>query len=56
VKNNSTVEGIEYVATKVGVVLLVLGGMHFFNMFNIAKMRKKAKKPNPLNEIKAATN
>ena len=36
------VDGIEYVATKVGVVLLVLGAMHFFNTFNIAKMRKKA--------------
>ncbi|MCZ6675070.1 MAG: hypothetical protein O7C75_19225 [Verrucomicrobia bacterium] len=43
-KPTGTVEGIEYVATKIGVVLIVLGGMHFFNMFNIAKMRKKAKK------------
>ena len=50
-----TVEGIEYVATKVGVVLIVLGGMHFFNMFNIAKMRKKAKRPKTGNEIAAAT-
>ena len=41
------VSGIEYVATKVGVVLLVLGAMHFFNMFNIAKMRKKAKAKTP---------
>jgi len=46
-KPTGTVSGIEYVATKVGVVLLVLGGMHFFNMFNIAKMRKKAKAKNP---------
>ena len=44
VKPTGTVEGIEYVATKIGVVLIVLGGMHFFNMFNIAKMRKKAKR------------
>ena len=35
------VDGIEYVATKLGVVLLVLGGMHFFNMFNFNRMRKK---------------
>jgi len=42
-KPTGAVDGIEYVATKVGVVLLVLGAMHFFNMFNIAKMRKKAK-------------
>ncbi len=36
------VEAIEYIASKLGVVLLVLGGMHFFNMFNFAKMRNKA--------------
>jgi hypothetical protein len=27
------------------VVLLVLGAMHFFNMFNFDKMRKKARRP-----------
>ena len=43
-KPTNTVEGIEYIATKVGVVLIVLGGMHFFNMFNFAKMRGKAKR------------
>lgn len=43
-KPTGTVEGIEYVATKIGVILIVLGGMHFFNIFNIAKMRKKAKR------------
>ena len=46
-KPTEAVTGIEYVATKVGVVLLVLGAMHFFNMFNIAKMRKKAKAKHP---------
>lgn len=34
-------EGFEYICTKEGVVLLTLGVMHFFNMYNIAKMRKK---------------
>ena len=34
-------EGIEYIATKLGVVLLVLGAMHFFNIFNFDRMRKK---------------
>ena len=34
-------KGIEYIATKLGVVLLVLGFMHFFNMFNFNRMRKK---------------
>jgi hypothetical protein len=37
----NAVEGLEYVSTKLGVVLLVLGAMHFFNMFNFSKMRKK---------------
>ena len=35
-------EAIEYISTKIGVVLLVLGVMHYFNMRNIAKMRSKA--------------
>lgn len=37
----SFVSAIEYISVKVGVVLLVLGGMHFFNMFNFAKIRSK---------------
>ncbi|WP_438480607.1 hypothetical protein [Oleiharenicola lentus] len=32
---------IEFVSTKLGVTLLVLGAMHFFNMFNFDKMRRK---------------
>lgn len=32
---------IEFFSTKVGWVLLVLGAMHFFNIFNFDKMRKK---------------
>ena len=28
-------------STKVGLVLLILGGMHFFNVFNFAKIRRK---------------
>jgi hypothetical protein len=34
---------IEFLSTKVGLVLVVLGGMHFFNMFNFDKMRRKAR-------------
>ena len=34
---------IEYLSTKVGLVLVVLGVMHFFNMFNFDKMRRKAR-------------
>jgi hypothetical protein len=36
------VEGVEYISTKLGIVILVLGAMHFFNMFNFSRMRKKA--------------
>lgn len=38
-----TVTAIEYLTFKIGVVLVVLGGMHFFNMKNIAKIRAKGK-------------
>ncbi len=39
----NTQEAFEFVSTKLGVVLLVLGVMHFFNMFNFDKMRKKGR-------------
>ena len=44
------VEGVEYISTKLGIVILVLGGMHFFNMFNFSRMRKKglAQRPPPI--------
>src|SRR6266704_2239652 len=32
---------LEILSTKVGLVLVVLGAMHFFNIFNFAKMRRK---------------
>lgn len=38
-------QAIEFVSTKVGLVLVVLGVMHFFNVFNFAKMRSKAHRP-----------
>ena len=41
------VEGVEYISTKLGIVILVLGAMHFFNMFNFSRMRKKALTPRP---------
>ena len=48
-KPADVVEGVEYISTKLGIVILVLGGMHFFNMFNFSKMRKKglAQRPPP---------
>lgn len=36
---------IEFLSTQIGLVLVVLGVMHFFNMFNFDKMRRKAKRP-----------
>ncbi|MET0262769.1 MAG: hypothetical protein ABW223_07710 [Rariglobus sp.] len=40
-KPDTAQEAFEFVSTKLGVVLLVLGVMHFFNMFNFDKMRRK---------------
>lgn len=47
-KPTNLIEAIEYISTKIGIVLLVLGVMHYFNMRNIAKMRSKTlRKPQP---------
>jgi len=32
---------IELESEKIGVVLLILGGMHFFNMYVLARMRRR---------------
>jgi len=37
------VQAIEFISFKIGVVLVVLGAMHFFNVFNFAKIRRKGK-------------
>ena len=39
---NSLDTMIEALSTKVGIVMLVLGGMHFFNMFVFSRMRRRA--------------
>lgn len=44
-KPENAQEAFEFVSTKLGVVLLVLGAMHFFNMFNFDKMRRKGLAP-----------
>jgi hypothetical protein len=41
-KPGDTVKAIEFFSTKIGIVLLVLGGMHFFNMYIFARMRRRA--------------
>ena len=35
-------EGLEALSTKVGSVLLILGAMHFFNLYVFSKMRRRA--------------
>jgi hypothetical protein len=35
-------EAIELESTKLGVVMLILGGMHFFNILVLAKIRKNS--------------
>jgi DMSO/TMAO reductase YedYZ heme-binding membrane subunit len=41
------VQGVEYISTKLGIVVFVLGGMHFFNMSNFSRMRRKGCAPRP---------
>lgn len=43
----SASEGIEALSWKVGLVLLVLGGMHFFNLFIFSRIRNRSY-PRPL--------
>jgi len=35
-------ELLEVLSTKIGAVLLILGAMHFFNLYVFSKMRKRA--------------
>src|SRR5437870_11131788 len=37
--------GLEILSSKVGLVLVVLGIMHFFNLFVFSKLRRRAHKP-----------
>ena len=38
---NSTQEGIEALSYKIGLVLLVLGGMHFFNLLIFQRIHRR---------------
>lgn len=40
----------ERLGTKIGLIILILGGMHFFNLYIFFKLRNKAKhqRPSPL--------
>jgi hypothetical protein len=44
---------IELESVKIGVVLLILGGMHFFNILVFAKMRNRSVPPPPLPQYSA---
>jgi hypothetical protein len=56
---NTVRNSIELVSDKIGVVLLVLGVMHFFNLFVFSRMRKRAHEqviprftvPNPQQQV-----
>lgn len=39
---NTAQEGIEALSWKVGMVLVVLGAMHFFNLYIFSRMRRRA--------------
>ena len=39
---DSVRQAIEIVSDKVGIVLLVLGAMHFFNLFVFSRLRKRS--------------
>jgi hypothetical protein len=41
----SASEGIEALSWKVGMVLIVLGGMHFFNLFIFSRIRNRSNGP-----------
>lgn len=41
-KPSNLTGAIEFLSTKVGLVLVVLGVMHFFNLYVFTKMRKRA--------------
>jgi len=41
-KPDNLVEAIEIVSWKTGIVLLILGGMHFMNVYVFSRMRRNA--------------
>ena len=43
-------QAIEYLSTKVGLVLVVLGAMHFFNLFIFSRMRLRGRRNQSLAE------
>lgn len=51
-KAQDAVTAIEYLSTKLGAVLLILGAMHFFNLFVLSRMRRRGlRQPLPVEVI-----
>lgn len=48
----NTVQSIEYLSTKVGLVLVILGIMHFFNLGILSRMRRKQMQTNSLPPVR----
>jgi hypothetical protein len=45
---------IEYLSTKIGLVLVILGAMHFFNLFVFSRMRHRALRRQGIVDVVAA--
>jgi hypothetical protein len=50
---NNVREVLEILSFKVGLIILILGGMHFFNLYIFFNLRKKAQADKRLNTITA---
>ncbi len=47
--------GVEALSWKIGLVLVVLGGMHFFNLFIFNRIHRRPKFQNPKFQTKSVT-
>lgn len=43
---------IEELSTKIGTIILILGAMHFFNLYIFYTLRKRAKQSQPVHFVK----
>jgi len=44
---NTSRAAIELLSDKMGMVMLILGGMHFFNLYVFSRIRRSARAPRP---------
>jgi hypothetical protein len=52
----TTQESIEYLSWKIGIVALVLGAMHFFNLLILSKTRRRVTDRTERDEYRTRTN